>query len=138
MASFERRSEEWNRLDYRLLRDHPVTLYYRRAVLEDDLRWLEGEGYEAYRLDALSEIEIPELGGMALAFLGFDRFAARLPQTAWHVCDVLAQHSRHALRHGLRSLALLQSDDPRIRFEGVGATPVGWNPREWLNETRGL
>jgi hypothetical protein len=171
VASFERRPEEWNRLDYRLLRDSPVTLYYRRSVLEEDLRWLESEKYEIYRLDAdrwttveafhdaasnvlrfpdyygrnldafndcLSDVEIPEAGGAALAFLGFDRFAARFPEAAWTVCDILAHRSRQALLYGRRLLALVQSDDPRIRFDVVGATPVGWNPREWSNATRGL
>jgi len=39
---------------------------------------------------------------------------------------------------GQRLLALVQSDDPRIRFERIGAVPVNWNPREWLDSDRGL
>jgi RNAse (barnase) inhibitor barstar len=120
MASFEQRPEEWNRLDYRLLRDHPVTLYHKQAVLDDDLLWLEGHGYKSYRFDAatwatleafheevsktlrfpdyygrnldalsdcLSDLEIPDLGGTVLVFRGFDKFAHRFPERAWHVCD---------------------------------------------------
>jgi hypothetical protein len=30
----------------------------------------------------------------------------------------------------------VQSNDPRIRFERVGAMPVTWNPREWLDADR--
>ena len=37
-----------------------------------------------------------------------------------------------------RLLTLAQSDDPRIEFEPVGAHPVIWNPREWLDKNRGL
>jgi hypothetical protein len=32
----------------------------------------------------------------------------------------------------------VQSDDPRIRFERVGAMPVTWNPQEWLDADRGV
>jgi hypothetical protein len=39
---------------------------------------------------------------------------------------------------GQRLLALIQSDDPRIRFERIGAVPVNWNPREWQDSDRGL
>jgi RNAse (barnase) inhibitor barstar len=171
MTSFEQRPEEWNRLDYHLLRDHPVTLYCKQAVLDDDLLWLEGHGYKLHRFDAaswstldlfhdevsrtlgfpdyygrnldalsdcLSDLEVPEVGGAVLVFMGFDKFAGRFPDQAWHVCDILTKQSRRSLLCGRRLLALAQSDDPRIQFEVVGATPVGWNPREWPSKNRGL
>jgi hypothetical protein len=37
---------------------------------------------------------------------------------------------------GHRLLCLVQSNDPDIRFDVVGAAPVMWNPVEWLKENR--
>jgi hypothetical protein len=33
-------------------------------------------------------------------------------------------------------MCLIQSDDPHVRFERVGATPVAWNDAEWLDSRR--
>ena len=52
MAVFEDVQEEWNRLDFQLLRDHPVTLYHKPAVLDDDLGWLQAQGYAVHRFTA--------------------------------------------------------------------------------------
>src|SRR5262245_51918812 len=171
MAIFEERPEEWNRLDFRLLRDHPVTLYFRRTVLEEDSRWFEAQGYRLHRFDAakwstlekfhddmtsglqfpayygrnldafndcLSEIDIPNVGGTALVLVAFDTFAARFPKQAWTILDIIATHSRRALLFGRRLLALVQSDNPKIQLQVIGATPIGWNPQERLNKHRGL
>ena len=171
MAVFEQRPEEWNRLDFRLLRDQPVTLYHEQAVLGDDLGWFEKQGYKSYRLDAsswstadcfhdevsrtlefpayygrnldafndcLSDLEVPTAGGVVLVFVGFDKVVTRLPSLAWRVLDIIARHSRQRLLFGARLLALVQSDDPDIQLNAVGATGVGWNPREWLKKDRGL
>jgi hypothetical protein len=48
----------------------------------------------------------------------------------------MAHHSRTAALFGRRLMCLVQSDDPHIRFEPVGATPVAWNDAEWLNSKR--
>ncbi|MGH9870573.1 MAG: barstar family protein [Candidatus Polarisedimenticolia bacterium] len=52
MTVFEPTPDEWSRLDYRLLRDQPVTLYYSRSQLEDDLGWFNKQGYKAFRFVA--------------------------------------------------------------------------------------
>ena len=36
----------------------------------------------------------------------------------------------------LGMLALVQSRDPDLRFDPVGATPVVWNDAEWLDASR--
>jgi hypothetical protein len=33
-------------------------------------------------------------------------------------------------------MCLVQTNNPNIRFEPVGATPVGWNDAEWLDSQR--
>lgn len=43
----------------------------------------------------------------------------------------MASHSRAAALFGDRLMCLVQSNDPRINFDVVGAAPVLWNEAEW-------
>jgi hypothetical protein len=53
VASFRNISEDWWRLDHRLLAFGPVALYFRPAVLDEDLVWLRSKGYLIDELDCL-------------------------------------------------------------------------------------
>ncbi len=88
--------------------------------------------------DCISDLEIPAEGGLVLVFASFDSFSLRHRDVAQGVLNLLADNARRFLLFGRRLLVLVQSDDPRIAFEPVGATAVSWNPKEWLNENRGL
>jgi len=87
-------------------------------------------------IDCLAEIDVPDESGVVLAFRRYDAFAKAQPQLAQTVLDSIESTSRRFLLTGRRLLALVQSDDPRIRFERVGAMPVTWNPREWIDSDR--
>jgi RNAse (barnase) inhibitor barstar len=89
-------------------------------------------------IDCLGELDVPIEGGVVMQFRHFDSFARAEPQFAQTLLDSIESASRRFLLFGRRLLALLQSDDPRIRFERIGAVPVNWNPREWLDADRGL
>ena len=89
-------------------------------------------------VDALAEIDIPPGGAVAVQMRRYDRFAKTEPHLAWSVLDALETTSRRLLLTGRRLLTLVQSDDPRIKFERGGAMPVNWNPREGLESDRGL
>jgi RNAse (barnase) inhibitor barstar len=89
-------------------------------------------------IDCLGELEVPHEGGVVMQFRHFDAFARADPQFAHTLLDSIESASRRFLLLGQRLLALVQSDDPRIRFERIGAVPVNWNPREWLDSDRGL
>jgi Barstar (barnase inhibitor) len=78
----------------------------------------------------------PETTGLALAFTGYDSFAACCPRAAQIVLDILADQSRSAALFGRRLMCLVQSNDPRIRFGPVGATAVMWNDAEFLDSQR--
>ena len=52
--------------------------------------------------------------------------------------DIFAANSRLAMLVGHRMVCLLQTDDPRLKLPPVGATPVVWNGKEWLEKNRGL
>lgn len=74
--------------------------------------------------------------GLVLALSGYDRFAAACPRAAQNVLDIVADQAREAAELSRRLIALVQSGDPRIRFEPVGATPVRWNDDEALEAHR--
>jgi len=89
-------------------------------------------------LDALAELDLPPSGCLALEFRHFDSFARADRQLAQAVLDAIESTSRRLLLTGRRLIALVQCDDARIRFERIGAVPVNWNPREWLDADRGV
>ena len=169
MAAFS--ESELDRVDWSLLQNGSVNLYWRSDVLDADLMWLENHAYDIDKFDCstwgnegdlhkalkkqlnfpdyyggslnalndvLSDIRIPEESGRALVFRRFDSFNAQFPKLAWQFLDILDLNSQRAALFGRRLIALLQSDDPRITFEPVGARPVLWNRKESLNKSRGL
>jgi hypothetical protein len=74
--------------------------------------------------------------GLVLVLVAYDTFARSRPQPAQAVLDIIAAQSRNALLFGRRLICLVQSRDPQISFEPVGALPVVWNDAEWLNSRR--
>jgi RNAse (barnase) inhibitor barstar len=171
MATFKQDPDEWQRLDWQLLQNSAVTLYFSGAILEADTSWFLGQGYrvlsveaEAYGSpasllralgdvlafpeyygqnlnafnDCLSDVDIPLEGGVLLVLHDFHAFAQHSRPIAQAILDILAENSRRFLMTGQRFLVLVHSTDPRITFEPVGATPVMWNPQEWLDSKRGL
>ena len=89
-------------------------------------------------IDCLAELPVPDESGMAIVFRRYDLFARSQPQLAQTILDSVESTSRRFLLTGRRLISLVQSDDPRIRFERVGAQPVTWNAREWTDADRGL
>lgn len=116
---------------------------------EDDLhrdiaRALDFPDYYGRNLSALNDC-LGDFGygftdrdgsALVLAFTGYDKFAAHCPHQAHAVLDIIAVLARRAALSGHRMCALIQSDDPDLYFEPVGATPVLWNDAEWLNSSR--
>ncbi|HEY4219512.1 MAG TPA: barstar family protein [Gemmatimonadaceae bacterium] len=89
-------------------------------------------------IDCIAELEVPDASGVLLVFRRYDVLARADAHLAQAVLDSIESTSRRFLLTGRRLLALVQSDDPRIRFERVGALPVTWNPREWTDADRGV
>ncbi len=89
-------------------------------------------------IDCLAEMPVPDDSGTLLVFRRYDAFAKAQSQLAQTILDSIETTSRRFLLTGRRLIALVQSDDPRIRFERVGAMPVTWNPHEWLDADRGV
>jgi RNAse (barnase) inhibitor barstar len=86
--------------------------------------------------DCLSDLEIPQDGGFVLVLREFEQVATSFPAEAHAILDILASNSRRFSLTGQRLITLVQSNNPEIQFQPVGATPVQWNPREWLAAKR--
>ena len=179
MSVFSGDPSDWQRLDWQLLQNGPVALYFSPTVLSEDVLWFRGHGYEVHEFDCelwtsedlvhrdfvrvlkfpeyygnnfnafddcLSDLVIPDEGGVALVFHHYDSYAkmagaagaASGPSHAEIILEIIAKSSRFFLLTGMRMVALVQSDDPRLEFTRLGCTPAVWNPREWLSKKRGL
>jgi hypothetical protein len=104
--------------------------YYGRNLdaLNDCLSDVATYGYGAAPADR----------GTLMAVRRYDSFTERSPRTAQALLDIFATQARHGALVGHRMLMLVQTTDPRASYSPVGATPVIWNPKEWLNARRGL
>ena len=171
MTSFRDDPTEWQRLDFRLMQNGPVAMYFSPAILNQDLAWLTANGYHTDTVDAshwrnaadmhaalssslqfpeyygrnldaladcLSDLQISAEGGRALLLRGFDSFVAAQPDLAHALVDILATAARGFLLLGHRFLVLIHSGRPDLSLPPVGACPVLWNPREFLNSSRGI
>lgn len=127
---------------YRVLTMETGTCASAEALLEALGECLSFPAYFGRSIDALndllSDIDVPDDGGLVLVLYDFHGFASAFRETAQAILDVFADNSRQFLLTGRRCLVLVHSGDPRIAFEPVGTTAVAWNPREWLNSKRGL
>lgn len=179
MTIFSGDPGEWQRLDWHLLQNGGVALYFRPTVLEEDLEWFRANRYDIYEFeckswnsvadlhkdfkdtlrfpdyygrnfdalnDCLTDLSVPDEGGAVIVLKNFDAYADGTVFAGGHtgrtnaqtLLHILARVSRMQLLLGHRLLALVQSNDPRIRFEHLGCICAMWNPKEWLNEKRGL
>jgi RNAse (barnase) inhibitor barstar len=76
--------------------------------------------------------------GLVLVLMNFDTFAASHGPIAQALLDIFAAQARKAALFGHRMLCLVQSGDPKLSFEPVGATPAVWNDAESMDARRGL
>lgn len=80
----------------------------------------------------------PDSAGIVVVFKAFDTFTMVDRRTAQNVLNIFANQARSAILIGNRIICLVQSNDPELTFEPVGATPVMWNDTELLDSKRGL
>ena len=91
--------------------------------------WYYGRNLDAFHECIVCDTVVPDVGGMVLAFLGFDQFVTKLPRVARLVLHSIAEASRVFSLTGQRLIALVQLDAD-VEFDRVGGTPVELNPAE--------
>ena len=144
MAGLERDLSWLREHGYRVLtidcQDLPA--FYRQVSTA--LHFMENFGDSDWtgNLDALDDafrcLEIDSEGGLVFCLLRYNLLKAADPRLAQGVLDMIEWHSRDYLLLGRRLLALVQSDDPRIQFDPLGARCARWNRREQFDRDRGL
>lgn len=165
-------------LDFRLVHNTFVTMFWREALLDETADWLRQHAYRVVELaagtwssnadmyediavalnfpdyfgrnldalnDCMRDVASGDYGwdadthtGLVIVLRSFDTFTAVDRRTAQHMLDIFADQARSAILVGHRIICLVQSNDPQLSFDPVGAMPVMWNDAEWLNSKRGL
>lgn len=177
MATWDTDDETTHPVDFRLVHNTYVTMFWRSSLLDQTVDWLRTHAYDVVEFDAGSwastadmltdvagGLDFPDYFGrnldalndcmrdVASAYYGwhadatglvivlraFDAFASIDRRAAQIMLDIFADQARCAILIGNRIICLVQSNDPQLAFEPVGAMPVMWNDAEWLDSQRGL
>ncbi|MDO7869561.1 barstar family protein [Nocardioides jiangxiensis] len=141
---------DWLRLNaYRVVELHADSWSSAGDMFNDAARAMDFPDYFGRNLDALndcmSDVASGDYGwdveadtGLVIVLKRFDAFASVDRSTAQKLLDIFANQARSALLIGHRIICLAQSNDPRLSFDPVGATPVTWNDQERLDSSRGM
>ncbi|WP_182376508.1 barstar family protein [Nocardioides sp. WS12] len=101
-----------------------------------------GRSLEAFN-DCMGDVASGEYGwdrsdaGLVLVLKHFRKFALLEPSVAHSILDTFTAQARYGMLFGNRLLCLVQTADPRQRFEGVGAERIIWNDAEAMDSSRG-
>ena len=165
MAIFQNKPKEWQRLDWSILQNGPISLYWKTQVLENDLSWFKEEKYTLVDFDCSTWVDDNEMHKQLKQNLNFpDYYGENFDalndclsdieifdtgqiiifrhfdkfdkKLANILLDVFATNSRRQILLGNRIIVLIQVDNSNYQIDPVGATPVIWNAAEWLIEKR--
>jgi RNAse (barnase) inhibitor barstar len=165
MAVFKNDPSEWNNLDWTILRNGSISLYWRQEYLNSDIEWFLNEKYTLVRFDCSTwvntskmhqdlhdQLKFPEYYGGSFNALNdcledieiegtglitvFEHSDLLQKDTRQALLDVFDRASRFHMLMGNRLINLIQIDNPDTEFEPVNACPVIWNNREWMAADR--
>ena len=165
MATFNDIKDVFQRLDWFILQNGWISLYRRKSILENDIKWFENENYNIVDFDCKSWTDIAEMHGQLKQKLNFpDYYGENFDalndcltdiqinesgqivvfnhldsidiKTIQILLDVFADNSRRHMLFGERLIVLAQVDNPDFKVDPVGATAVRWNKQEWLDSIR--
>jgi hypothetical protein len=86
MTLFSNSAEDWQRLDWQILRDGGIALYWRQEYLADDVWWLASQNYDIYEFDCelwRSEDEMYSDIGRVLRFSEWGGRNGDITSTLW-------------------------------------------------------
>lgn len=152
-------------LDWYIMRNGWISLYWRTTILDDDLKWFENENYVILEFNCRTwdndkimhsqlkeKFDFPDYYGENFSALRdclsdlniiktglvlvFRHLDNLKKQTAHTFLDIMADSSRLHMLFGNRVITLAQVDDPDYEIDPVGQTSVIWNGLEWPNSRR--
>jgi len=165
MAIFQNNPGEWQRLDWSILQNGWISLYWRVEIFERDIEWFKKEHYSVVDFDCATwaderemhkqlkrELNFPDYYGENFDALNDCLSDIDIPgigiifalqhldnfniKRPHTLLDVFANNARLQMLFGKRLIVLAQVDNPNYVIDQVGATPVMWNRMEWLNDSR--
>src|SRR5688572_23233889 len=77
MAAFDAESGDASQLDFRLMQDGSVNLYFRAHVLAEDVEWLRARGYVIHEFDCLGWHSMDEVHAAFASILNFPHWYGR-------------------------------------------------------------
>ena len=123
---------EFNCQDYTSEADFFNDILFRLKIIDEIYKGIKPVQF----WDLLSAAEVPDESGLILAFTRFDVFHRAFPEVAQELLEIVAGYHYKWLWFGRRFAAFVQTDDPMIKLEPVGAHPACWNSKEWLIKDR--
>ncbi len=165
MAFFNKLENLHERLDWQILQNGWTSLYFNQGLLKEAIQWFEKENFNVITLDCSQwtsrektlqgigeQLNFPDYYGKNWSALNdclwnlaieqeglvivLQSFEVVAKEHAYQVLDILANNSRSHFLFGDKLITLVQVNDPQYDCEAVGASPVLWNPKEWLNSNR--
>jgi RNAse (barnase) inhibitor barstar len=168
MAFFKNDNNRHQRLDWNILQNGWINLYWREELLTKDIQWFQQENFKVVEIDCVrwttkehihedlkQHLDFPDYYGKNLDAFNDCLYSIDIDDTTgfvvalrnfqhveksygYQLLDILACNSRGHILFGKKLITLVQVDDPHYEVNPVGAMPVLWNPAEWLNSSRVL
>lgn len=152
-------------LDWDILQNGYISLYWKSSILDEDLKWFENKNYAVIEFDCTlwssdtimhaqfkENYGFPEYYGGNFSALKdclsdlkivktglvvvFRHLDNIKRKTAQSILDIMADNSRFHMLFGERVITIAQVDNPEFEFEPVGQNLITWNGKEWLNSNR--
>lgn len=138
---------KWLEADrYRIVQFNTLRWLDRQELHDDFAAGLNFPDYYGRNLDALNECLLDVAGqsygwtdedsGLVLVLDRYDALHRTDNRSANAILDIIENMGRVGSLFGHRILCLVQSDDPTINFDLVGARSVQWNPAECSESDR--
>lgn len=94
-----------------------------------------GENLDAFSDCLLSDLIIPEGGGVAIIFINFDEYYENSRDFAHELLECLDLNARRRILFGERFITLVQSNNREIVIKNVGSHAIMWNMKESVSKT---